>query len=182
MRTKVIIANKDQHALQIRELFLEHLKWANEKVKENFQIDFNTASMLEKDMNNLDQFMPPSGCLLLAYRDKRLAGIACLKALTQGIAEIKRMYVCSSNRKQGLGRELLNRLLEEAGKIGYKRVRLDSAPFMTEAHNLYRAAGFKKIDAYEGIEVPEELQRRWIFMEYALPGKNAEVNNAAGEG
>jgi N-acetylglutamate synthase-like GNAT family acetyltransferase len=96
--------------------------------------------------------------------------------LAPDIGEIKRMYVRPCNRKQGLGRALLNRLLEEAGRIGYERVRLDSAPFMTEAHNLYRTTGFTEIDAYEGTEVPKELQVHWIFMENALLGKKAIEN------
>jgi hypothetical protein len=119
MMIKVIIANKDQHAWQIRELFLEHLQWANAKVKEKFQINFNTSAMLGVDINSLDKFMPPYGRLLLANTGDRLVGIACLKALTPDIGEIKRMYVRQGNRKQGIGRVLLNRLLEEAGQIGY---------------------------------------------------------------
>jgi GNAT superfamily N-acetyltransferase len=161
-------------------LFLEHLQWANAKVKEKFQINFNTAVMLEVDMKSLDEFMPPQGRLLLAYIGDRLAGIACLKALTPDIGEIKRMYVRPGNRKQGLGRALLIRLLEEASQIGYKKIRLDSAPFMTEAQNLYRTTGFTEIDAYEGNKVPKELHVHWIFMENALQGKKAKVNNSAG--
>ena len=174
MMIKAIIEDKDQYTSQIRELFLEHLQWANAKVKEKFQINFNTALMLEVDMKDLDKFMPPLGRLLLAYSENRLVGIACLKALTPDIGEIKRMYVRPGNRKQGLGRALLNRLLGEAGQIGYKRVRLDSAPFMIEAYNLYRTSGFTEIDAYEGIEVPKELHGHWIFMETALMGEKTE--------
>ena len=180
MMLKIIIADQDQHASQIRELFLEHPQWANTKVKEKFEINFNTAEMLEMDMKDLDKFMPPKGRLLLAYSGDRLAGIACLKALTSNIGEIKRMYVRPGNRKQGLGRALLNRLLEEAGQIGYIQIRLDSARFMTEAQNLYRTTGFTAIDAYEGNEVPKELHGHWIFMENTFQGKKAKVNNCAG--
>jgi N-acetylglutamate synthase-like GNAT family acetyltransferase len=180
MMVKVITAKKDQHVLQIRELLLEHLQWANAKVKEEFEVSFNTAAMLEGDMKDLDKFMPPQGRLLLAYNKNRLAGIACLKALTPHIGEIKRMYVRPGNHKQGLGRALLNRLLEEACQIGYEQVRLDSAPFMTEVHHLYRTTGFTEIDAYEGSEIPEELQGHWIFMENVLAGKKVKVNNRAG--
>jgi GNAT superfamily N-acetyltransferase len=180
MMVKVITAKKDQHVLQIRELFLEHLQWANAKVKEEFEVSFNTAAMLEGDMKDLDKFMPPQGRLLLAYNENRLAGMACLKALTPHIGEIKRMYVRPGNRKQGLGRALLNWLLEEARQIGYEQVRLDSAPFMTEAHHLYQTAGFTEIDAYEGSEVPKELRGHWIFMENVFVGKKVKVNDSAG--
>lgn len=85
---KVIIANKDQHVSQIRDLFWEHLQWANTKVKEKFDINFDTAAMLEMDMKDLDKFMLPQGLLLLAYSENHLAGIACLKALRPDIGEI----------------------------------------------------------------------------------------------
>ena len=165
----VIIANQDQHAAQIRELFWEYLQWANAKVNEEFGVNFDIVTLLETDLQGLDKFMPPQGRLLLGDAADRLAGIACLKYLTPGIGEIKRMNVRPASRKQELGRALINRLLEEARLIGYERVRLDSAVFMTEAHQLYRNAGFRKIEAYEGSEIPQEFQKHWIFMELELP-------------
>ena len=122
MMIKIIIADKDRYVLQIRELFPEHLYWANSKVREQFQIDINTTSMLEVDMEDLDKFMPPLGRLLLAHSNKRPAGIACLKALAVGIGEIKRMYVRPGNRRKRLGRKLLIRMLEEVRQIGYKQI------------------------------------------------------------
>ena len=119
-------------------------------------------------MNTLDKFMPPKGRLLLGYVDDQPMGIACLKALTDSIGEVKRMYVRPEARNRGLGRALLNQLIEEARQIGYDRIRLDSARFMTEAHKLYRSAGFREIEAYEGSEIPKEFQKNWIFMEREL--------------
>lgn len=165
---RIIIADKDQHAQPIRELFWEYLQWANAKVEENFGVSFDIAAMLEDDMNTLDKFMPPKGRLLLGYVEDLPAGIACLKALTNSIGEIKRMYVRPESRNRGLGRALLKQLLEEARRIGYKRIRLDSARFMMEAHKLYRASGFREIEAYEGSEIPNEFQENWIFMEREL--------------
>ena len=170
MMVKVITANKDLHATQIRELFWEYLQWANAKVNEEFGVNFDIETMLEADMQHLDKFMPPNGRLLLCYAEDRLAGIACLKYLTPSIGEIKRMYVRPGNRKRGLGRALINRLVAEAAQIGCERVRLDSARFMKEAHHLYRTTGFSEIEAYEGSEIPQEFQKHWIFMEMELRG------------
>ncbi len=78
------------------------------------------------------------------------------------------MYVRPEARNKGLGRALLNQLLEKARQIGYERIRLDSASFMTEAHKLYQRAGFHEIEAYEGSEIPKEFQNHWIFMEREL--------------
>jgi len=166
---RLITATKDQHAPQIRALFWEYLQWANAKVEEEFGVNFDIVNMLEANMQNLDIYMPPRGRLLLGDVNDALAGIACLKELTPEIGEIKRMYVRPGHRKQGMGRALINRLIEESSRIGYKRIRLDSARFMTEAHQLYRSIGFQEINAYEGSEIPPEFQKHWIFMELVLP-------------
>ena len=165
---QIVIANQDQHAQPIRELFWEYLQWANAKVQENFGVSFDIAAMLEEDMNTLDKFMPPKGRLLLGYVDDQFMGIACLKVLTDSVGEAKRMYVRPQARKNGLGRALLNRLLEEARQSGYEQIRLDSARFMKEAHQLYQTSGFREIEAYEGSEIPKEFQKNWIFMEREL--------------
>jgi len=168
MTAQVIIADKKQHASQIRELFWEYLQWANERVQEEFNVSFEIAAMLENDMQDLEKFMPPKGRLLLGYIEDGPAGIACLKALTPSIAEVKRIYVRSNHRRAGMGCALLGRVLQEAQQAGYQRIRLDSARFMKEAHHLYRSIGFKEIAAYEGSEIPIDFQKHWVFMELDL--------------
>ena len=180
MTNQVIIADKEQHASQIRELFWEYLQWANARVNEEFKVGFDIATLLEDDLLDLDKFMPPKGRLLLGYIGEALAGIACLKALAPSIAEVKRMYVRPGYRKAGLGRALLNRLLQEAQHSGYQLVRLDSAGFMKEAHQLYRSIGFKEIAAYEGSEIPKDFQEHWVFMEMNLEPDTGQNEHTAG--
>jgi GNAT superfamily N-acetyltransferase len=180
MTAQVIIADPQQHAPHIRELFWEYLQWANARVNEEFNVSFDIATMLEADMQDLAKFMPPSGRLLLGYAGKDLAGMACLKQLTPGIGEIKRMYVRPSHRKAGLGRALINRLLQEAQDIGYQLVRLDSARFMKEAHQLYRSTGFRETEAYAGSEIPKEFHGHWVFMEMALAPDTRHKEHSAG--
>ena len=167
---QIIVADKEQHAQDIRGLFWEYLHWANLRLAEEFGFRLDIAAMLETDMNTLDKFMPPQGRVLLGYLDDRPSGIACLKALTEVCGEVKRMYVRPEGRHKGLGRALLSRLLEEACLSGYECVRLDSARFMAEAHRLYLAGGFREIQAYEGSEIPKDFQKHWIFMERELWG------------
>jgi hypothetical protein len=66
-----------------------------------------------------------------------------------------------------------------ARAAGFRRIRLDSAAFMTAAHALYRANGFVDIDPYPGNEIPPEWRGRWVFMECSpdsgrLDGPGAE--------
>lgn len=165
---QIVIANKDRDTRQIQELFWEYLQWANENVNCEFGVSFDIENMLQTDLLDLDKFMPPKGRLLLCYVDKQLAGTACLKYLSPSVGEIKRMYVRPKQRKNGLGRALIERIFEESTLMGYNILRLDSAGFMGEAHRLYRSLGFKEIPAYTGSEIPQDFQKNWIFMELEL--------------
>ena len=175
----LLVADEVQHARQVRELFWEYLQWANANVREHFGVSFDIAAMLEADMLDLAKFMPPKGRVLLGYAEDQLAGIACLRQLGPGIGEVKRMYVRPGHRRIGLGRALLERLLDEAEQAAYALVRLDSAGFMTDAHRLYRGMGFREIEAYDGSEIPKEFQEHWVFMELALPGNTISSRNDA---
>jgi len=158
----------DEDRAQARELFWEYLQWANGRVHEEFGVDFDIRSMLEEDMAKLGIFLPPGGRLLLATEEGAVAGIGCLKRLQTDIGEIKRMYVRPDFRRKGVGRALLERLVEEAKAIGYQTLRLDSARFMKTAHALYRSAGFREIESYPESEIPPEFRRHWVFMERQL--------------
>ncbi len=162
---QIIIADKDRYGPAIRALFLEYLIWGSSKIKVEYGVDFFPEVMIEQDMLTLDKFMPPKGRLLLAYAQDSPLGVACLKELAGKTGEVKRMYVRPEFRGQGLGKALLQRLIDEAVSIGYTHLRLDSARFMTEAHHLYRSMGFTEIEPYEGSEIPEEFHSYWMFME-----------------
>ncbi len=167
METRIIQATAGNFN-EVQMLFLEYMHWANSLLDQTYGVKFDVDSMVAEDMQKISKFMPPKGRLLLCYADQTLAGIACLHDSGMGFGEIKRMYVRPEFRKQGLGRALLNQIIDEAGLIGYDCLRLDSARFMTDAHRLYHSLGFQEIDAYEGSEIPKEYQSMWIFMEKTL--------------
>jgi GNAT superfamily N-acetyltransferase len=152
----------------VRDLFWEYLQWANARVNQEFGVNFDIETMLEDDMDDVDIYFPPNGRLVLVSKKGKPAGLGCLKKLREGIGEIKRMYVRPEFRGCGLGREILETLISEARDIGYPKVRLDSARFMEVAHSLYRASGFREIEAYDESEIPPEFRKHWIFMEKTL--------------
>ena len=69
---------------------------------------------------------PPVGAFLVAYELGLPVACGGLKRLDGQTAEIKRMYVLPEARGRGLGRSLLTALEEEARRLGYRSVRLDT--------------------------------------------------------
>ncbi|MGH2575440.1 MAG: GNAT family N-acetyltransferase [Ignavibacteria bacterium] len=93
-------------------------------------------------------YSAPEGRLILAFHNKKPAGCVALRKLSKKICEMKRLYVRNNFRGKGIGRILAEKIIEEAGNAGYKRMRLDTTPKMKEAIKLYKSLGFKKIKPY----------------------------------
>lgn len=149
----------------VRELFWEYLTWANDMNDQILGLRLDITAMLEEDMEKLGKFMPPKGRLLLSEFDGNVIGCICLKELEPDVGEIKRLFVKAKYREKGIGSLLAKTLLKEVHEIGYQTIRLDSAKYMTKAHNLYRAHGFREIEPYLESEIPEEYHQHWVFME-----------------
>jgi carbonic anhydrase len=91
---------------------------------------------------------PPEGALLVAALAGNPAGCVAFKKLDDATCEVKRMFVDPAFRKKGVARALMLRLLEEASRRGYRRVRLGTLHTMTAAQALYRDLGFVEIPRY----------------------------------
>jgi GNAT superfamily N-acetyltransferase len=152
----------------VEELFGEYLPWANGMLNQEFNINFDTPSQLAHDMADIAKFMPPDGRLLLAVDAATVGGCACMRTIAPAVAELKRMYVRPAQRRQGIGRALVEALIADCTMAGYTSLRLDSARFMQEAHSLYRSMGFYEIAEYSQSEIPREFRPHWVFMERTL--------------
>jgi GNAT superfamily N-acetyltransferase len=103
------------------------------------------------------RYAAPGGALWLAIADGRAIGCVGLRPLRADLCEIKRLYVQPAFRGTGLGRRLAETVLAEAGRIGYRRVCLDTLPSMGGAIALYRVLGFTEIEPYCDNPVPGAL-------------------------
>jgi len=59
--------------------------------------------------------------------------------------ELRKMYFCPPARGRGLGRALLELLLDDMRECGYRRCYLETTSWMDDAQRLYRAAGFREL-------------------------------------
>jgi putative acetyltransferase len=86
-----------------------------------------------------------------------------LRNMGEGVCEMKRLYVRPEFRRKGIDKMLALAIIEEARRIGYEYMRLDTVPAMKEAISLYRSLGFKEIDPYRCNPI-----KGAIFMEMKL--------------
>ena len=96
------------------------------------------------------EMVPPAGWFVLVCVEGVVVAGGGVRRLSDGVAEIKRMYVLPSHRGRGLGRALLEGLEAAAADLGYARVRLDTAASMDAARALYGRAGYRAIPDYNG--------------------------------
>lgn len=111
---------------------------------------------------------PPRGCFYLVESGGEVAAMGGLRRIRDGVAEMKRVYVRPAFRGRHLGEAILIRLVDDARAFGYRRIVLDTAPFMAPAQRLYEAAGFTDCEPYPEAETPVELRHNWRFMERVL--------------
>ena len=118
--------------------------------------EYASSLGISLDFQNFDQelaglpgdYAPPSGRLLVALWEGEPAGCVALKRLEGRICEMKRLYTRPRFRGCGIGRALCEVVIEEARRIGYERMRLDTLPFMEAAKALYLSLGFRDIAPY----------------------------------
>lgn len=98
------------------------------------------------------EYSEPRGALLMAKIDDRLAGCCALRPLDTvdypNACEMKRLYVRPAFRRSGVGRQLVEAILDCARQAGYDCVLLDTLDEMETARALYQDLGFEEIPPY----------------------------------
>jgi GNAT superfamily N-acetyltransferase len=102
-------------------------------------------------------YVPPLGGIWIAVAGDHVVGCVALQPISDGLGEVKRMFVDPEWRGRGVGRALLAQLIEGARANGHREIRLGTLPEMIEAQALYRSFGFRPIDAYRASEIGHPL-------------------------
>lgn len=125
---------------ELKQLFLEYNRFLN--IDLSFQ-DFET------ELKALPgKYAPPDGILILALFNGQGAGCIALRKISENIGEMKRLYVRDEFRDLGIGRKLVTMVIEEAKRLNYRYVRLDTLETLKNALSLYEAFGFYDIAPY----------------------------------
>jgi GNAT superfamily N-acetyltransferase len=97
-----------------------------------------------------DEMIPPEGVYLVGSLDEVPVAGGAIRRLSEGVVEIKRMFVRPEYRGRGVAAELLAALEQAAVDFGYTVARLDTGPQQPHAQRLYERSGYIAIDDYNG--------------------------------
>lgn len=144
--------DRESHPIEVVRIsgqeMLEEVRQLFEEYAQSLQIDLSFQNF-DAELNTLPgKYAPPNGVLLIARVDGVSAGCIALRKISDNICEMKRLYVRDAYRGLGIGKKLAVRLIEEAAKLNYQYMRLDTLPSMTAAQALYRSLGFYEIEPY----------------------------------
>jgi DNA-binding MarR family transcriptional regulator len=93
---------------------------------------------------------PPddAGTFLVATSGGEPVAYGGVRPLSAETGEIKRMWVHGDWRGAGLGGRMLRELEALAGRLGHRRVVLDTNRTLVEALEMYRRAGYAEVERY----------------------------------
>ncbi|MCB5190999.1 GNAT family N-acetyltransferase [Methylobacillus arboreus] len=110
-------------------------------------------SQLEWELLQIYPDMPKPATLqpqlaLIARLDAKPLGCVALLPFSEGVAEIKRLFIVSSVRGHGLARRLLTELEQQAAQQGIRRMLVETGDLQPAAISLYQRMGYQPIAPY----------------------------------
>ena len=142
MAVTLRVLGSDDHAEieHVRQFFRNYAGWLG--------VDLGYQNFFEEMASLPGAYSAPAGRLFFAEMDGRPAGCIGIRPTTDGVCEMKRLYVEPELRGNGVGRELALAAIKAAKALGYRKMMLDTLPAMRIAVKLYRELGFKEAPAY----------------------------------
>ena len=149
------MAESDSDVAVVRELWREY--W------ESFGLSIDFQGFGEELEGLPGVYGAEGGALLVAMSGEQPAGTIALRRLDSRSGEVKRLYLRPQFRGQGLGRLLVDAVMDRARDLGYEALYADTLPVMTDALSLYERMGFERVEAYAQTPTPGA-----IFLKFKL--------------
>jgi len=136
-----VLSADDAEALgHVRQFFRNYAGWLG--------VDLSFQKFDDEMASLPGAYAPPGGRLFYAENDGRAAGCVGVRPFSEGVCEMKRLYVEPEQRGFGIGRDLALAAIKSAKALGYRKILLDTLPAMRIAVKLYRELGFREAPAY----------------------------------
>jgi ribosomal-protein-alanine N-acetyltransferase len=125
-------------AIQIREMEVSDLRQVLRIERNSFSIPWSESCFLF-ELNS-----PRSVLLVATIGGKEVVGYVCASHVAE-VAEIKDIAIREDMRRRGIGRMLLENILERLKVLGCKEVFLEVRVSNTAARRLYGTVGFRMV-------------------------------------
>jgi GNAT superfamily N-acetyltransferase len=168
---QIIPADTEAHIQSAITLSQEYVTWMTTAIREHYpELDLAEFTS-EHDYGDLRQkfpgeHVPPFGRLYVALNDGQAGGMIALGKLSDSVCEMRTLFVRPEMRGLGMGKQLVEIILQDARTIGYTHMRLDTLGFMDSALRMYRSLGFRPISPYR--DVSASLRQHIRFLELDL--------------
>lgn len=136
VRVRPFAAKDHEH---VRALFVQGMK-INNAPKSYIERSLNT------DMANIEgAYMKDRGTFLVMERlsDSAIVGSVGLQDLGDNMCELRRMSIHASERRKGLGRNLISTFIEHARNNEFRGIKLSTGAWMESAVRFYMSLGFE---------------------------------------
>ena len=101
----------------------------------------------DRDLDDLEaSYIQPGGAFqVVETSEGQIVGTAGLMPLSDRRVELRKMYLERAMRGLGLGKRLLDNMLDEARRRGFQEIYLETNAVLREAIALYRRYGFAPV-------------------------------------
>lgn len=105
---------------------------------------------MNPDLDNIWQYyIVPGNVFVVAEIDGQIVGSGALIEEGEGVGRLVRMSVNPNWQRQGIGRALVQHLIEKAREYGYRRLLVETNHDWDDAIGLYQNCGFRQYDRDE---------------------------------
>jgi ribosomal protein S18 acetylase RimI-like enzyme len=129
-----------EEIIKAKELIIEYIKWLNE--------DLAYQNIDDELINFPQKYEEPDGTFIIAKDNDSVVGCVGLRKLDKNICEMKRLFVDDKYKGKGVGRKLVEIIINEAKCKNYKKMRLDTLKTMENALKIYYKNNFYEIEPY----------------------------------
>jgi ribosomal protein S18 acetylase RimI-like enzyme len=123
-----------------KRLIVEYIQWLNQDL--SFQ-------NIDDELNNFpEKYQEPAGAFFIAKKNDEIVGTVGMNKLENKICEMKRLFVNDNYKGNGIGKKLVEIIIEEAKNKKYEKMRLDTLNTMDAALGIYYKNNFYRIESY----------------------------------
>lgn len=143
-------------------LFAAYQQWLIRNEPE-LQIVLNGQSYDDELEHLQEKYGAPEGAIYILTADGADIGCIALRKIDDVVCEVKRVFLQIDYRGRGLGKLMMERVIEDARCAGYREMVLDTLPIMTEACGLYDRMGFLPTEKYNDNPLPYAIYRKLVL-------------------